>query len=187
MAQKRKSGCLVAVIVIVVAFVVVVGGILFVLVAKSSDSPDKPTLHREDAPKVLVFREDALPTLPFPIAGEELSREQFVSFSIDENATQLAKEEFRRIANQAKVRWELRTSNISENGGQLQGQFELPWEIRYENGSSSSAIQVRCEFLPESRSRLLNLRRGDWITIEGQLAFDGNHPTIQNARIANNK
>ena len=55
-------------------------------------------------------------------------------------------------------------------------------KTEYLTGMGSS-VTVQCEFGPEVRSHLLNLRRGDWITIEGQLSFDGSQPTIQNARI----
>ena len=49
-------------------------------------------------PPEVVQKVDACSTaLPFPITGEELTREQFITFLYDDNATKLAKEEFRKI------------------------------------------------------------------------------------------
>jgi hypothetical protein len=44
-------------------------------------------------------------------------------------------------------------------------------------------VQVRCFFTEESRQALPDLRRDDWVLVSGSLSFDGNTPTIKDARL----
>jgi hypothetical protein len=131
----------------------------------------------------LVFQRDDLPRFPFPKKGEALSREQFVAFMIEDGTTDLAQKAFRDAVSEANVSWTLRTQNITERDGVIYGDFELPWEIHDRNSMSGSSISVRGEFTAESRDSLLELRRNDWVTVQGKLSFNGSSALLKDARL----
>lgn len=118
-------------------------------------------------------------------AGKPVSREQFMALMIDEHATALARETFLKSADQSPVKWRLQTSDISDHKGQLTGNFSLPYQIHSNNSSTNSSISIKCEFAEESRDRLLTIRCGDWVTVQGKLGFSANSRggVIRDARI----
>lgn len=189
MAERKKSGCLGAIIAIII-----IGGLVFVgLIAAIYKSKERSVVLAEETARAraaavttLAFKEDELPRFPFPKVGEPISREQFVAHMIDDHATDLAKDSFREVASQATVTWKLRTHDIQERDGHITGEFDLPWEIRHHRSTRSSSVRVYCHFTEESRQGLLDLRRDDWVTITGNLSFDGNTPSIKDARLQSN-
>jgi hypothetical protein len=184
MAKGNSSGCIgVTIILVIVLGILGVAGVFYLFNAKRSSHAVFPSMRAEES-TTLVFQEGAIPRFPFPQPGDTISREHFVAFMIDEAATELSKESFRKVANQAKVRWNLQTRNVADRGGVLLGQFELPWEIRNGSSINGSSAQVSAEFTDESRANLLKLRRGDWVVVAGELSFDGNSASIKNARLA---
>jgi hypothetical protein len=176
MAKGNSSGCIgVTIILVIVLGILGVAGVFYLFNAKRSSHAVLPSMRAEES-TTLVFQEGAIPRFPFPQPGDTISREHFVAFMIDEAATELSKESFRKVANQAKVRWNLQTRNVADRGGVLLGQFELPWEIRNGSSINGSSAQVS--------ANLLKLRRGDWVVVAGELSFDGNSASIKNARLA---
>lgn len=104
-----------------------------------------------------------------------LTREHFVAMVADNNTTALARETFAKRANGQVVRWLLRISDVSEQSEspRLIADFELPYRIMNgPHGWTGSSIGIRAEFPEGERERLLKLRRGDWVTVEGSLRLN---------------
>ena len=192
MAEEKKSnGCLKAAI--IVGVLVVVGGVAMVMVPAMWFRAVKVEEHEERAraleaqqaiaDRTVTFQRGAIPKFPPHKAGEEVKREQFVALMVDDLATELARKEFQRTADGATVRWLVETGDIFDSDGVVHGHFVLPYEIVSGNSMSGSAVNLNCEFLPESKDALLGIRRGDWVTVEGTLSFDGREAKITEAKI----
>lgn len=189
--EKKGNGCLKAAI--IVGVLVVVGGAAMVVVPalwfRAAQQEQRTEEQRAmEARKMLTdrtvsFQRGAIPKFPPHREGEEVTREQFVALMVDDLATELARNEFQRTADGATVRWLLETREIQGGNGVIQGQFVLPYEIVSGNSMSGSAVSVRCEFAPASKDALLAVRRGDWVTVEGTLSFDGRDAKIMEAKI----
>jgi hypothetical protein len=132
----------------------------------------------------MVFAEATRPELSVPGPGEPVTLKIFAAYMIDDNATELAKDSFRKVADKAEVSWRMRLRQITDRGGTLRGEFDVPWQIRHGHGSSGSSFGVGVEFEEAGREALLQLRRGDWVTVEGQLSLAGGSATIENAVVA---
>lgn len=191
MAPKKASGWFIAAAVVVVALLVPIAVFGLFLSRKSTAAREMigpqaiigNARHAQDG--TVVFQEGRLPTIAPHQAGKPVSREQFMALMIDGHATALAREAFLKSANQSPVKWRLHTSDISDHSGQLVGNFSLPYQIRSNNSSTNSSISIKCEFGEESRDRLLTIRCGDWVTVQGKLSLSGNSRSgvIQEARI----
>lgn len=188
MANGNKSGC------VIVAILTVFGGGVLLVVSfiglfrvRSHDSgmtkaEFADTVDPELAGMV-IFPEGKLPSLP-TAAMDEVTREQYLAYMMNGNMTALAKDEFRKVAADAPVRWLLKTEEIFEQEEQLQGRFNLPWEMQWTNLSQGGSESVKCLFAADNRAMLLTLSRGDWVTVSGHLSLDGGgEGTIINARV----
>lgn len=190
--ERRKSGCgTVALIVGVVVLIAIPVASLFSAfyfsrteVGSRMDVVQMMGEQQGGEDGTVVFQQNAIPRFAPHQRGDELKREQFVALMIDDLATELARKEFQSSANGAFVSWLLRTEDLSERDGVPHGQFTLPYEIRFGHGSQSSSVALDCDFLPESKVGLLQIRRGDWVVVEGTLSFDGRKVSITDARIA---
>ena len=196
MAKEKSSGCLIVAIILAVllALLLVPVGLWYMSASNKSVAARDEAIARAEAIEhayglrgsdegVVVMEKGEVPDLTVPKAGEEITREHIVLFLTSYNATNLTKEAFRKVASEASVKWLLRTDNVFEKNGVLRARFWIPWEIRSNNSSSSSSIQVEAYFAEESRADLLTLSRDEWVTVEGDLSFDADTPTIKNARI----
>lgn len=195
MAQRSSNtGCFIVVAVLGVIALAVVAfyGVFAVRRAESMDRHAVEVAHTTamDAEmgggERLVFTEPDRPRLSVPAAGEPVTLEMFAGYMIDDAATDLAKDGFRRAADQAQVSWRMRLKQVSERNGELRGQFDVPWQIRHGHGSSSSSFGVEVIFDEAERDALLELRRGQWEEVEGQLDLSSGHPRIMNAVVAGN-
>ena len=181
MAQKSTSGCFIAVVIAVVAALLIPIAVFgLFLSAKSTKTRNKTGQKtmienaRLDQDGTVVFRAGRLPVIAPHQAGTPVSREQFMALMIDQRATALARETFLKSADQSPVKWRLQTADISDHNGQLTGNFSLPYQIRSNNSSTTNSISIKCEFAEESRARLLSVRCGDWVTVQGKLSFPAN-------------
>jgi hypothetical protein len=189
--QKKSSGCwkvaiLVGVLLLIGVLAMALLPALWFSRAKEQRLAEVRMIEAREAQDrrgVVVFREGAIPAYEPHRRGEELTREQFVALMIDDFATELAREEFQKTSNGEQVSWLLRAEDISGNDGALHGDFTLPYEIVSDNRGRGSAVNVRCEFLPEHKDTLLKVRRQEWVTVEGKLSFDGRKASISEARI----
>ncbi|HEX5790458.1 MAG TPA: hypothetical protein VFY13_04855 [Luteolibacter sp.] len=137
-----------------------------------------------DESNEIHFKEGAMPRGIAEI-GDDLSREAFVGFTLDSNATTLAKEAFIKNANGRTVRWLVRVGDITAdpNGG-LSGQFELPYKIHSENGWTGSSVSLHAAFPDSEKAALTQLNRNDWVTIEGRLEMKGSYlPSLLEAKV----
>ena len=142
----------------------------------------------EDA-HVIHFKEGFRPRSVEEI-GDELSRESFVEFTIDSNATSLSREAFIKKAKGRKVRWLMRVNDITTTGdGGLSGQFDMPYMIQNENGGATgSAVSIHASFPSTEEGALTRLSRNDWVTIEGQLELrSGYVPSLLDAKVVEGK
>lgn len=194
MAQGRGAGGCVALaaVLIAVAIGVVLLGVIFFSKARVAHAVDVAELRMTElrmteeygGGDMVVFSHGRRPTLSLPEAGQPVTREQYVAYLNDDRATKLARESFREVADQSEVRWSLRTVDISSDNGQLRGEFEVPWQIRHDHGSTGGSLQMACEFVETSRKELLGLRRGDWVMVQGKLVFKGERARLIEARIS---
>lgn len=197
--KSSSSGCLVVgLILLVLGLLLLVPGALWlykseqrsVEVAARTEARHVEALRATDRAMrgsdggVVVLDRDRLATITLPKPGEEITRERFLAFMIAPDATELTTEAFRRVAGEATVSWSLLTDNISERNGVLRGSFSLPWQIREGTGSTSSTLNIVAEFTEDSRGALLELRRGDWVEVTGDLRFSNGNPVLKNASLA---
>ena len=193
--QKKNSGCVkaaivVGVLVLIVVPALVLGPAMWFRAAKKEQRWEEmqgSELQRARVDGTVVFQKDAVPQYAPHRRGEELKREHFVALMIDDLATELARKEMQKTANGAEVRWLLETGDIFDSDGVVHGQFTLPYEIVSGRSTRGSAVNLTCEFLPESKEELLMVRRGDWVIVEGKLSFDGRKAEITEARIVDEK
>ena len=195
--KNKSTGCFVAAIIgILLIGILGVAAFLWMLNVRNASVKEAQTLVREtmhasefvsrmEEEGRLVLDREEIRKFPMPNEGDKITRERFAAFMIDEDATELSKEAFRKATEGASVSWMLRTAEVFENDGVIKGDFDLPWEISDDNRTTRSSITVRAEFTAESRKDLLNLRRDDWVTVEGTLSFRGNGDvTLKEARLA---
>jgi hypothetical protein len=191
MAKNSSSGCLTAVIVLVVLAGVGLIGLVGLFYMRAGGTREYATELAEqvamteaaDRAGTIVFQEGAIPRFPPHKSGDELTREQFVALMLDEHATDLARKSFEETARDTTVNWLLHTEDIFDSNGTLQGHFTLPYEIKHGRGMRGSSLTVNCEFQEESKDSLLNVRRGDWVVVQGTLSFAGQQASIKEARI----
>ena len=186
MAEKRSSGCLGIFLVVALIGGGMIAVILFMFLTKARGvaHAEQVGLRMEaQADHKVVFQGDQFPAMPGLEPGAVITREQFVTHTMDSDATELSKSTFRKIADQATVTWLLQTVDISEKDGKIVGQFQLPWEIREGRSSHGSSLSLRCEFSEHNRGSLIHLRRGDWIKVTGTLTFNGSTAVIKEASV----
>jgi len=207
MAQKNSSGCLIAVIVAVL--LAVIGGVaLFSVIylrtkegrrdlmdqhameeaqfmARAENTMPTPVIAPERAGRTIILHANQLPRYSPLQAGKQISREQFVAICTDNNTTSLARNAFQKAAQLSPVKWKLLTSDINERNGKLIGRFSIPYRIRSGNSTQGGSVRIECEFDEESRNSLLEINRGDWITVRGKLTFKSNEKSgvLKEARI----
>jgi hypothetical protein len=121
--------------------------------------------------------------------GSTLTREHFVALMSDRSLTRLARQAFAAKASGQTVRWLLQTADVNEATSESPGltaDFELPYRIETAAGEwSGSSLTLQADFPATERDRLLRLRCGDWVTVEGRLQLvDGTGIRLLNARIA---
>lgn len=193
--KDRSAGCLVAAV-IAILVCGILAAVSFLYLARDSQAMESDTsmesVKLED-PMIafesgneegaVVFKREELRRFSVPKAGEEITREHVVSFFIGEGTTELARSAFREAAEGASVSWLLRTAEVFEQDGLLKAHLQLPWQIKEGRSTSSSAIRVDAQFVESSRADLLKLRRGDWITVQGDLAFRGDDLVLKDARL----
>jgi hypothetical protein len=198
MSRKGGSNAGCFIVAVVIGALVLLGGIFgFYLLAKVRvvESHEAVAISKMPEPAVayagssdpqggMVFTEAARPMLSVPAPGEPVTLKIFAAYMIDDNATELAKDSFRKVADEAEVSWRMRLRQLTNRGGSLRGEFDVPWQIRHGHGSSGSSFAVGVEFEEAGREALLELRRGDWVTVEGQLSLAGGSATIENAVVA---
>lgn len=194
MAQRSSNGGCIVLVAILAA--VGVGAILLVAIfftkrasshsSMVSEMPHPTELHAmaESERGGMVFMEDSRPTMSVPAPGEPVTLKVFAAYLIDDNATELAKDSFRKVADQAEVSWKMRLRQITDRKGSLRGEFDVPWQVRRGNGTTSSSFNVGVNFDEAGRDALLKLRRGDWVVVEGQLNFASGNAIIENAMVA---
>lgn len=193
MGQKQSSGCLTAIIVLaVVAGFGILGlvGLFYMRVGKVQKMEHAIAAEEhfsmvEDGEEkgLIVFPRNAIPHFPAHKAGEELSREQFVAFRIDDRSTALARQSFQESVQNTTVEWLLRTGDIKDENGIMHGEFSLPYQLRDKHSRQGSSVNITVDFSGESRDRLLSIRRGDWVVVQGKLSVDQHHAAIREARI----
>lgn len=191
MAEHNKSGCgriaiVVGVLLFVGALAMVAVPALWLRVVRKEHSLEEARMRAAEVARMdraVLFPDGEIPDFPPHRRGEEVTREEFVALMIDDLATELARREFQKTADGAPVRWLLETRDISGGDGALRGNFTLPYWIVSGNRRQGSAVNLDCEFLPESRDALLRVRRGDWVVVEGRLSFDGRDAAITEARL----
>ncbi len=132
-----------------------------------------------DNPHEIHFKKGSWPRSIAEI-GDELSRENFVVFMADSNATTLSRNAFIKNANGRKVRWMVCVVDINaaDSSAILHGNFELPYKIFSENGYTGSSVSIEAEFPSSEESALMPLQRDDWVTIEGRIEINSNNSAI---------
>ncbi|MGE9270447.1 MAG: hypothetical protein ACQKBU_06560 [Verrucomicrobiales bacterium] len=132
----------------------------------------------------LIFDESHWPVFPPLEEGEAVSRDRFLISMIDRSATELARETFLERADGALVEWSLKLVNLRKSGGSLEGTFEIGYGLRRGSARSFNQLQIEVIFAADQHDELLRLRKGDWVTIQGELSLpDRGNPVIRKARV----
>ena len=185
-ARGTGGGCI-ALVAVLIAAAIGVALLAFMLFSRARVVHNVELLEppgvEENGGGTVVFSHGTRPVLTLPGDGQPVTLEQYVAYLNDDRATKLARESFRQAADQARVRWLLRNRDISGRDGRLYGEFEVPWRILHDHGSSGGSVHMACAFVETSREDLMGLRRGDWVTVDGTLVFDGERARINEARI----
>ena len=207
---EKSGGCGWAIVVVVVLLVVGAAGmgavwlLYFNVRADGEARRHAEAIHHESAATVaelaapfddgdagmVVLELDSLGRYTPASVGEKLTREHFVAILGDDRATELARKAFAERADGEIVRWLLKTGEIEEEGaeGAVVGTFFLPYRIQSgPNSWSGSAVTLRAEFGAARRERLVEVRRGDWVTVEGRLKFARDHPRLIGAMLVGGK
>ncbi|MEK7952017.1 hypothetical protein [Luteolibacter soli] len=199
MAENKSSGCVVAAIVGVVA--VVVGAVLVstflyrgavagkrMVSAQIEKARSEADRARADATaaQMIELKEGELPDYATYQSGQPLSREMFLAWRSDTNATTLVRETFREKVEGADVTWTLRAGDLRQEGDYITGSFFLPYGLRTTTGylTSPGVESVRCEFPVRERESLLNIRRDQTATIRGKLSLKSGETVLREARQA---
>jgi hypothetical protein len=178
--------------------IAIVLGVSFLFVSRGSPSPPpvshaikdrgaEETIVTEDGS--VVFQGQEFPRFSPSDIGGELSAEHFIAIMENENSTQLTLQTFREAADGAAVNWRLRLDQLSaSDGDEVEGRFTLPYRLVHRTRSSmhsrGSEISVTCRFSVQNLERLLALRKGDWVRVQGHISFDGHGVKINEARLA---
>ena len=167
-----------------IVFLMVLAGIgLFRAFFLSPSRVDHPSTVESVEGGPVVFQSGDLPRFPPHKSGQPVSREQYLTIMMDESATELARTTFRKSANESWVNWLLKADDIAERNGKTIGKFSLPYQIQHGGGFRGSSLYVTVEFDDNDSDRLLQVRRGDWVHVEGELNFDKDSTLIKRASI----
>lgn len=199
MADKKTSGCVVAAIIGAVVLVLVVS--LMATFAYRWTVAGKEVIsaeiekHRAEASRAVAeaaaiqpveLKEGKLPDYSGYQTGQPLSREMFLAWRTDPDATTLVRDTFREKAEGADVTWNLRAGDLRQDGDRIVGSFYLPYLVQSEGGhrAQSGVESVRCEFAAGERESLLNIRRDQTATIRGKLSLREGETLLREARQA---
>jgi len=199
MAENKSSGCVVAAVIGVV--VLIIGGALVAtfiyrgaVAGKEMVSAKFEQVRAEadrakadaEAAKLVEIKEGELPDYSTYQSGQPLSREMFLAWRSDENATTLVRETFREKAEGAEVTWTLRAGDLRQDGDYITGSFYLPYmvHLKGDRGDRTGVESVRCEFSAVERETLLNIRRDQMATIRGKLSLKSGETILREARQA---
>jgi len=198
MSEKKTSGCVVAA---VIGLVLLVGGgalvAIFIYrgaVAGKELVSAKIEKHRAEADRIkaeaaaqlVELKEGELPDYSTYQAGQPLSREMFLAWRSDVQATTLVRDTFREKAEGADVTWTLRAGDLRQEGDRITGSFYLPYALRNSGDQLTrpGVESVRCEFTAGERESLLNIRRDQPATIRGKLSLKTGETLLLDARQA---
>lgn len=119
-------------------------------------------------------------------SGQPLTREVFLAWRADPEATTLVQDTFREKAEGADVTWKLRAGDLRQEGDRIIGSFYLPYVMRSDEGqrTQTGVESVRCEFAAGERESLLNIRRDQMATIRGKLSLKNDDTVLRDARQA---
>jgi len=198
--KKKVSGCGVAAIigaaVILGVITLVVFGFYWLFSARKMEVKEKVAMAQSAAVRDsaiasmdedgrLVYDESDWPVFEPLKPGDAVSRDQFLISTIDDTATELARESFRERADGAPVAWMMKLSDVrAATDGELVADFLISYGIRNRGGGGSySQLKVVAIFDEDQRESLLNLRRGNWVTVNGTLSLTAKQPRILDANI----
>ena len=189
MESKGTSGCFTAIAVVIAVVMIGVVGLVCLIVMRVKHSNHEEThpitVATANSDGTIYFQNGQIPRYAPHQPGQSVSREQFVALKADPHATKLSRKTFQESANQCPVEWRLEAFEISDNNGTLTGSFRIPYQFQSGHSSQSNSIEIICEFTEESREGLLNIRRNDWVTVQGTLTFQNDNAIITDARIPN--
>jgi hypothetical protein len=199
MAEKKTSGCVVAAI---IGVVVLVGGVALVATyafkgfrAGKEIVSAEIEKHRAEAGRAAAeaaavqpveLTAGKLPDYSGYQAGQPLTREMFLAWRADAEATTLVRDTFREKAEGADVTWTLRAGDLRQQVDRITGSFYLPYVLRSGDGNrvQTGVESIRCEFAAGERESLLNIRRDRMATIRGKLSLKSGDTVLHDARQA---
>ena len=202
MAENKSSGCVVAAIigaVVLVGVVALVGmfvyrgaraGKEFVSAQLETQRAEANRAAAEAAEAAAVapveLREGELPNYSTYQTGQPLSREMFLAWRSDTEATTLVRDTFGEKIEGADVTWNLRAGDLRQEGDRITGNFYLPYLVRSADGhrTQTGVESVRCEFAAGERESLLSIRRDHMATIRGKLSLKSGETQLRDARQA---
>jgi hypothetical protein len=132
------------------------------------------------------LKEGNLPEYATYQPGLPLTREAYLAWKVDRDATSLVRETFRTKIEGAEVTWQLRTGDLRDEGSLITGSFYLPYVLQPDDGRGGEAgvEPVRCEFAASERESLLDLRRDQPALIRGRLSLKSGELVLHDARKA---
>jgi len=192
--EKKTAGCAIgAVICVGVAVVVVLVGAFFMYFLARKATVMEGQARMEQAETMLAASEpmmmgagdetglvmltaESVGKISATDFGDELSREHFVAVMADDHATDLMRKQFAEKANGLRVKWLLRVGDVAAPGssGEIKASLSMPYRISQGSGWSGSSVSVRAEFGPDAVDDLMKVRRGQWVTVGGELAVESN-------------
>jgi hypothetical protein len=199
MSERKSSGCVVAAIIGVVLMVICGalvatflyrGGVAAKEMVSAQIEKTRAEANRAKAEaaaaQLVELKEGELPDYSTYQAGQPLSREMFLAWRSDPDATTLVKDTFREKVEGADVTWILRAGDLRQDGNRITGNFYLPYTIQAAGGRpiQPGVESVRCEFAAGERESLLNIRRDQLATIRGKLSLKTGETLLLEARQA---
>lgn len=193
--KTSGKGCLIAVLVVPAVLVVLLVVFLGLNLQRRSEHAREVAAERVEAATaslaaakasqdVVELSEAQLRQIPPFRRGGTLLREQLIAHLNDDRATELSRSSFIKDTEGLTVAWSMMTREVSQMERGIRGSFEIPYQIRHQNRSRGSTIQVRADFPASARDELIALRRGDWVIVSGKLSFRGDRsPLLSNAEI----
>ena len=199
MSERKTSGCVVAAIVGAV-LMLIVGALVATFIyrgavagkqmvsaqlEKSRAEADRAKADAAAA-QLVELKEGELPDYSTYQPGQPLSREMFLAWRSDTDATTLVRDTFREKAEGADVTWILRAGDLRQEGNRIAGSFYLPYTLQGAGGqrTQTGVESVRCEFAVGERESLLNIRRDQRATIRGKLSLKSGETLLLEARQA---
>jgi hypothetical protein len=179
MGENVKSGCWKLAAGGALLVVIVVGLLVFGLIRWFAAEDD---LVMDERGKIRIEAED-LPEFEPLKPGETVTRNRYLVAMLDETRTDLARQAFRERADGAPTEWRMILADISETDAGPVASLFVDYEIIHTMSSQSSRLEVTAAFDPARRDALLELRRGEPVTVAGTLSLDGAAPRILDARI----